>query len=150
MRYARDEAACHRVCDRDKNDRQCARRLMKCGSHRSCMADDQIRLHLYKLSGEDPGQLGIARRVTISKLDTLALCPSQILHGKAQFSHILSGEWISFRQTHKHADAPNALGLLRTRRERPRHRRAAEQGDELAALHSITSSALTRSVFGIV
>jgi len=30
---------------------------------------------------------------------------------------------------------------LRTRDERPRRRRAAEQGDELAAVHSITSSA---------
>src|SRR6516225_2859011 len=31
--------------------------------------------------------------------------------------------------------------LLRARRERPRGRRAAEQRDELAPLHSITSSA---------
>jgi hypothetical protein len=29
-----------------------------------------------------------------------------------------------------HADAPHALGLLRTRRERPSDRRAAEQRDE--------------------
>src|SRR6266567_7077531 len=34
-----------------------------------------------------------------------------------------------------------AVWLLRPRRERPRCRRAAEQRDELAALHSITSSA---------
>jgi hypothetical protein len=32
--------------------------------------------------------------------------------------------------------------LLRTRRERPRRCRAAEERDELAALHSITSSAI--------
>jgi hypothetical protein len=31
--------------------------------------------------------------------------------------------------------------LLRARRERPRHRRAADQRDERAPLHSITSSA---------
>src|SRR5262249_62245571 len=37
--------------------------------------------------------------------------------------------------------------LLRARRERPR-RRAAEQRDELAALHSITSSARASSVGG--
>ena len=35
--------------------------------------------------------------------------------------------------------------LLRARRERPRRRRAAEQRDELAALHSITSSARASS-----
>jgi hypothetical protein len=32
-------------------------------------------------------------------------------------------------------------GLLRARRERPRSRRAAEERDERAPLHSITSSA---------
>src|SRR5215468_8768241 len=40
-------------------------------------------------------------------------------------------------------------GLLRARRERPR-RRAADQRDELAAFHSITSSASSRRSRGIV
>jgi hypothetical protein len=44
----------------------------------------------------------------------------------------------------QHADAPHSLALLRLRRERPR-RRAAENGDELAPLHSITSSASASS-----
>ena len=47
---------------------------------------------------------------------------------------------------HEHADAPHPLALLRARRERPRSRRAAEQRDELAPLHSITSSARASSV----
>src|SRR5262249_26298193 len=38
--------------------------------------------------------------------------------------------------------------LLRACRERPRDRRAAEQGDKLAALHSITSSVRASSVIG--
>src|SRR5262245_1694480 len=38
--------------------------------------------------------------------------------------------------------------LLRARRERPRGRRAAQQRDELAALHSITSSARARRLSG--
>ena len=38
--------------------------------------------------------------------------------------------------------------LLRARRERPRRRRAAEQRDELAASHSITSSARASRVGG--
>src|SRR6516162_5723997 len=38
--------------------------------------------------------------------------------------------------------------LLRARRQRPRHRRAAEQRDELAAFHSITSSASASNVGG--
>src|SRR5262245_27696290 len=40
--------------------------------------------------------------------------------------------------------------LLRPRRERPRCRRAAEQRDERAPLHSITSSARNRNDSGIV
>jgi hypothetical protein len=43
-------------------------------------------------------------------------------------------------QVRKHADAPHALALLRACRERP-CRRAAEQCDERAPPHSITSSA---------
>jgi hypothetical protein len=48
----------------------------------------------------------------------------------------------------EHADAPHALALLRARRERPRRRCAAEQRDELASFHSITSSARASRVAG--
>src|SRR5262249_61379138 len=40
--------------------------------------------------------------------------------------------------------------LLRARRERPRRRRAAEQGNELAPFHSITSSARASNLSGIL
>src|SRR5262245_12344285 len=43
------------------------------------------------------------------------------------------------------ADAANASRLLRARRERPCGRRAAKERDELAPLHSITSSARASS-----
>jgi hypothetical protein len=35
-------------------------------------------------------------------------------------------------RAHEHADAPHPAALLRAHREGPRHRRAAEKGDELA------------------
>src|SRR5262249_37610251 len=61
---------------------------------------------------------------------------------------------LSFRiirsKVHEHTDAPHPLSLLRVRRERPRGRRAAEQRDELAPLHSITSSAVCRNGSGMV
>src|SRR5262249_12368895 len=44
-------------------------------------------------------------------------------------------------------DPTHLIGLLRASRERPHHR-AAEQRDEIAALHSITSSARASSVGG--
>src|SRR5262249_6614465 len=52
-------------------------------------------------------------------------------------------------RTHEHADPPNPLALLRVCRERPR-RRAAEHRDELAPLHSITSSARASKLSGTV
>ena len=46
---------------------------------------------------------------------------------------------LSFRivggEVHKHSDAPHPLRLLRARRERPRHSRAAEQRDDIASSH---------------
>jgi hypothetical protein len=51
---------------------------------------------------------------------------------------------------HEHADAPNAVALLRPRRKRPR-RRAPKPCDELAPPdHSITSSARSRIDCGTV
>src|SRR5262249_2528819 len=52
----------------------------------------------------------------------------------------------ALRPTRSRAEKPDRRQLLlRARRERPRGRRAAEQRDELAALHSITSSARASS-----
>src|SRR5262245_49039309 len=44
-------------------------------------------------------------------------------------------------RAHEHVDALHPLAVLRARDVRPRRRRSAEHRDELAALHSITSSA---------
>src|SRR5262249_25360201 len=51
---------------------------------------------------------------------------------------------------YEYADTPHALGLLRTRRERPRRCRTAEKREELAPPHSITSSARCRNASGMV
>jgi hypothetical protein len=50
---------------------------------------------------------------------------------------------------HKNANAPNLIRLLRPHPERPSCRRTAKQRDELAPLHSITSSAVASNVGGI-
>jgi hypothetical protein len=48
-------------------------------------------------------------------------------------------DWIIRNSGHEHANV--AHPLLRARHNRPRRGRAAEEGDELASRHSITSSA---------
>src|SRR5262249_29089348 len=47
---------------------------------------------------------------------------------------------ITLISSHQHADAPHLIRLLRACRKWPSSGRAAEQRDELAAFHSITSS----------
>src|SRR5262249_7958809 len=73
-----------------------------------------------------------------------AFYPSQFLKPLLQrFDPKLSFCVIS--DTHEDTDSPHPLALLRARRERPCSRRAAKQRDELAAFHSITSSARASS-----
>jgi hypothetical protein len=51
---------------------------------------------------------------------------------------------------HEHPNPPHALRLLRTRTKRPRSRCAPEERDEVAAGHSMTSSAVASSDGGTV
>src|SRR5262249_1186671 len=75
--------------------------------------------------------------------------PAQFLQTLVERRKSILAFWIVRSPVHEHADAAHALALLPPRRERPR-RRAAEQRDELAPLHSITSSALACNVSGTV
>src|SRR5262249_41055829 len=54
---------------------------------------------------------------------------------------------VALRPRHEQTDPLHPAGLLRAGRERPRHR-AAKKGDEVAPLHSITSSARASRVAG--
>src|SRR5262245_30346766 len=103
---------------------------------------DQFCRVLAAETGITPGptdvDLHIASYRPPQRLQALQECP------ETDLSHcIVSGAG------HQHADAPHPHALLRPRRERPR-RRAAEQRDELALPHSITSSAIASSDGGTV
>src|SRR5262249_55403199 len=79
------------------------------------------------------------------------LSPSQLLQGLLKRRNAGAPFCICVSRIHEHADASHVLRLLRPRRERPRSRRATEQRYERAAsLHSITWSARTRIVWGMV
>src|SRR5262245_22326165 len=82
------------------------------------------------------------------ELQIAALAPSERRKPLRESGEIALRHRVALRKTHEHPDAPHPLGLLRARRERPRGRRAAKQRDELAALHSISSSARASSVGG--
>src|SRR5262249_46154007 len=61
-----------------------------------------------------------------------------------EHSREATADWALMTSIHRHR-----LLLLRTRRERPCRRRAAEQRDERASFHSMTSSARASSIAGI-
>src|SRR5262249_49438607 len=58
--------------------------------------------------------------------------PAHFLQALVERRKSIVAFWIIHGAVHKHADPPHPLGLLRARRHRPRHRRAAKQRDELA------------------
>jgi hypothetical protein len=77
-----------------------------------------------------------------------AFNPTQVLKPSLQSRYTGLPLGVALGEVHEDADVP--LRLLRARRERPGSRRAAEQRDELAPFHSITSSAATSSLSGTV
>src|SRR5262249_21585530 len=69
-----------------------------------------------------------------------AFDPAELREALAECCDELLKHRIVGKTAQQHADAAHLLALLRARRERPR-RNTAEQRDERAAFHSITSSA---------
>src|SRR5262245_13301812 len=69
-----------------------------------------------------------------------AVHPAQFLQLLDERSALRPSFRIALRPAHQYADPAHAVALLRPCRERPRGR-GAEQRDELAPFHSITSSA---------
>src|SRR5262249_18339816 len=94
-------------------------------------------------------RLGAGGRKTNIDADIAALRPSEPLELLSKFHDARLGFRIVLGQAHQHPDAPHCLRLLRARRERPSDGSAAEERDERAPLHSITSSASASSLSGI-
>ena len=94
------------------------------------------------------------RRVAVVDADVAALRPPKPFERGPERREACLYFRILLSEGRKHANPPDSVGLLRARRERPRRRRAAEQRDELAALHccshSINSSAMASSLSGIL
>src|SRR5262249_9304709 len=88
-------------------------------------------------------RLCTGRRKASVDADIAAFRPSTLFQPLPECRHAGLGFRTVLGARYEHADAPHSLALLRARRERPRSS-TAKQCDELAALHSITSSATNR------
>src|SRR5262249_42485577 len=81
--------------------------------------------------------------------DVTALRPAELLETLSERGDAKLCFRIALGKAHQYTDPPHPVRLLRARRERPR-RRAAEQRDERATFHSITSSARSKNGSGIL
>src|SRR5262249_46010893 len=129
-----------RIADGAKNDWDCAGGLLRGKSRRRPGRHDDIDL----LAHEVFRKILQAFEISFRGLALDDDIPS--LH-VAEF-HELAREGHGKRRAQAGVDQPNFEALLRARRERPRGRRSADERDELAAPHSITSWAAAMSFSG--
>src|SRR5262245_15650665 len=129
--------------DRHRGSR-CSRRLQR---NFRAVRDEHVRLRGDHLVGSDERFRHPLVRAAIVHDKILAFGESEL----AQFGEEDLVTWPRDRIVEiraEHADTGDPARLLRARSDRPRRRRAAEQRDELASLHSITSSVRASSETG--
>src|SRR5215468_5331178 len=147
-RQARDEAAADRIAGIHEHDREGTGFSVQRHQARGAADQNDVRGERDQFRRIFANPFGITGAPAILQPYIAAVGPTQFLQSLQKCSDPSKRFRIVRGRGHQHTDAPNALGLLRPRRERPR-RRAAEQRDELPSLHSITSSARARTEFGI-
>src|SRR5262249_44985196 len=109
--------------------------------------NNDVRIQLNEIRSIGPHHIHVARRPTLVELNVPALGPSQPCQFLPESPNVRLIFRVAFRVGHQDANPPHLTGLLRARRERPRHSRAAEHDDELAPSyveHGATSPALDR------
>src|SRR5262249_32557710 len=139
-----------RINDRHEHDRYGAGRLLQRCDARTAGRQDDIRRQRDQFRREFANAISIASAPAVVDLHIPADGPAQLLQPLMESRESRLTFRIIGGIIHEHADAPHALALLRARRKRPRRSRAAEERYECAAIHSITSSALTISELGTI
>src|SRR5262249_18948906 len=120
---------------------------MLCGDERwSVMHENDIDLQPDELGRELGEAFAASLRPAILNRDGATFYPAEFAQSLEE-----SGRQLVLRRRCGRPQEPDGrqlAGLLRARHERPRGSRAAKQRDELAAPHSITSSARASNVAG--
>src|SRR5262249_9850202 len=137
-----------RVCHRGGNDRDDRRGLLQGDDLRGSGGDDDIDLEPRELPRDLAGAIAASLHPARLDRDGVALDPAKLMQPLLE-----SGNPLALRRGRSRAKIPDRRQLprlLRVRRKRPRRCCAAKQHDELAPLHSITSSAIASSDGGTV
>jgi hypothetical protein len=140
-RQALDEASADRIGDIHKHDRDGAGRLLQGPYGHAADGQDRIRRERNQFRRLSANGSGLAAGRAIVDLQVSANRPAQLL--EALLEHHVSRLClrIARREWHEHADAPQAIELLRARGERPRRCRAPEKRDEISPLQTISPQA---------
>src|SRR5262249_28039592 len=144
-RQAGDETEANRVIRVREHDRDDRCRLLCRDDCWGCCRNNDIDLELDKLGRDLDEPLAASLRPAILDRNIAIFNPTEL----AQPLHKASAR-LALGKKRGRAQEPDdrqLARLLRARRERPR-RRAAEKRDELAPVHSITSSARASGVGG--
>src|SRR5262245_44526388 len=120
---------------------------MQCHGRGCGSAEDHVRLQRHQFGSVGARSLDASPSPAIVDAKIAAFRPAELLQSFAEAPQPKLNYGITLVGRYQRADPSHALALLRPRRERPRRRRA-EQSDERATLHSITSSARASSVGG--
>src|SRR5215510_6572316 len=138
-----DQAAFQRVARRSHDDRDALRCALR-GADRSGAADyDDIDLRPQQIADQRGYRFDIITIMAKLVGDVAPFDITEVAHPAREFL----AEWIVVRGSRPDVpDTRRLARLLRACRKRPRGRCTAEQRDELAAFHSITSSARASSV----
>ena len=143
------EPAAFGIRDLDEDDRNRIGRPLQGQSARCGMRDNHIGGKRHQLLGEGGDAIRTSRRPAVVDAQIASIDPSQGLQAVVQPGDHQLRLLIAFADARQDRDPPHAL--LSARRQWPRHRRAAEKRDDVAApFHSITSSARPSSVRGTV
>ena len=142
-RQARNETSADGINDKHEHNRHGSGHIEQWrGGRRARSGQDDIRRECSQFGRVLAKQIGIGRGPAEIDPHIAAIDPAQLfqpLQKRARTGLIFR---IIRSAGHKQANAPDPLGLLRARGKRPYCRRhTTEKCDELAPLHSITSSA---------
>src|SRR5262249_44899511 len=129
------------IGDHHKHDRGRRGCLSQRRGRRRALRQDHIRRDACEFRRLLPQTARVAGGPAVLDPDVATIPPTKVRERlrKRGNQGLLIG--ITLISSHQHADAPHLIRLLRACRKWPSSGRAAEQRDELAPPHSITSSA---------
>ena len=150
MGQARNKAETDRIDRQREHDRNGGGDALECRDDRCAVGEDHIGRERYQFLGIAVDKLLLAGRPAVFDVDVLAVPPAEVRETLSECGEAFLVVGSAFVARHQHADHGHAARLLRARRARPGDECAAEERDELAPPHSITSSAVICMIIGTV